>query len=86
MFARNDVVTPNPRISVRGPAAIDWQSGAGDRRRRIARQKYRERAELFDGRKALVGLLRQQHVVNDLFAGNSVSLGLTVDLASTSGV
>lgn len=65
---------------MRGPATINRQGGPGDRSSRIAGEKYRERTQLFDGCKALVGLLRQQHIADDLLAGNSVCLGLAVDL------
>src|SRR5260370_34769212 len=67
-------------VSVRGPAAIDRQSRAGDRSRRVAGEKYRERAEFIDGCKALVGLLRQQDFADHLLAGNSMGLGLAIDL------
>ncbi len=76
---RQGVGSPG-RVSVRGPTAIDRQCRACDRSRRFAGQKYRERPQLFDGCEALVGLLRQQHVMNDLLAGNTVGLGLAVDL------
>ena len=62
------------------PPAIDRQSRAGDRCRRFAGEKDRQRAQFLDARKMLVGLLRQQHVVDDLFARNAVRPGLAVDL------
>ena len=39
-----------------------------------------KRAELLDGGEALVRLLRQQHVADDLLARDAVRLGLAVDL------
>src|SRR3954468_24715315 len=65
---------------MRGPAAVDRQRDAGDRSRRVSREEYRERAELLDRSKALVGLLRQQHVADHLVARDPVRLGLSIDL------
>src|SRR5260370_7101998 len=66
--------------SMGGPAAVDRQSDACDRSRSVACQKYRERAEFFDSRETLVGLLCQQHVMDDLLAGDAVGFGLAIDL------
>src|SRR4051794_25317326 len=54
--------------SVRGPAAVDRQRRPGDRRRGFAREEDRQRADLLDRREALVRLLRQKHITDDLFA------------------
>ena len=66
--------------SMRGPAAIHRQRRSGDRGRRVACEKHRQGAELFDGGKALVGLLREQHVADHLLARDAVRLGLAFDL------
>ena len=62
------------------PPAVDRQRSAGDRSRRVAGEEDGQRAQLFHAGKMLVGLLRQQHVVNDFFARDAVRLGLAVDL------
>src|SRR5262249_24670833 len=66
--------------SVGGPAAIDRQRYAGDRSCRFARQKDRERSQLFDRSEPLIRLLRQQHVTDHLLAWDTVRLRLPVDL------
>src|SRR5215471_1087786 len=66
--------------SMRCPAAIDGQCRAGDRRGQITGEKHRECAHLLDCREALVGLLCQENVANDLVARNAVRLCLVVDL------
>ena len=71
--------------SMRGPTAIDGQRRAGDRGCRVAGEKHRQRAELFDGRKALVWLLGQKDVANDLLAGNAVRFRLAIDLGFDEG-
>jgi hypothetical protein len=65
---------------MRGPAAVHRQSCASDRGCRIACKKHCESAQLLDGGEALVRLLREQYVADNLFARDSVRLGLTVDL------
>ena len=65
---------------MRGPAAVDRQRDPGDRGRRFARQKHGERAELLDSGEALVRLLGEQHVADDLLARDVVRLRLTLDL------
>src|SRR5947209_10241973 len=70
---------------MRGPAAIDRQGGPGDRSRGVTCKEYGDRAELFDRREMLVGLLRQQYVVNDLLARDMMRLRLTVDLRLDQG-
>src|SRR5215211_5010376 len=66
--------------SVRGPAAVDWQRRPGDRSRGFAREEDRQRADLLDGREALVRLLREKHVADHLLAGDPMRLRLAFDL------
>src|SRR5262249_5644037 len=66
--------------SMRGPAPVDRQCDAGDRRCGVTRQEHCERADLFDRGEALVRLLGEQDVADDLLARNAVRLGLAFDL------
>src|SRR3954454_8867762 len=66
--------------SVCGPAAVDRQRRAGDRSRGLAREEDRQRADLLDGREALVRLLREQHVADHLLAWDPMRLRLAFDL------
>src|SRR5271165_2744071 len=69
-----------PRRSMRCPPAIDRQRNACDGSRGFGGEEHHERAELLNGRKALIWLLREQHIADHLLARDVVSLGLAVDL------
>src|SRR4051812_34172561 len=66
--------------SMRGPAAVDRQRSPGDRSRGFAREEDRQRADLLDGREALVRLLREKHVADHLLARDPMRLRLAFDL------
>ena len=68
------------KCSVRRPAAVDGQRGAGDRTSARAAQEDGERAKLLDFGKALVGLGREQHVADHLLAADAARLRGVVDL------
>src|SRR5215204_4171833 len=67
--------------SVCGPAAVDRQRRPGDRGRGLAREEDGERPNLLDRREALVRLLGEEHVADDLFARDAVRLRLGFDLS-----
>ena len=66
--------------SMCGPAAVHGQRCSGDRCPGITCEKHRESAELFDCGKALVRLLGEQHIPNDLLARDAVRFGLAINL------
>src|SRR6478609_1383573 len=67
-------------VLLRRPAAIDRQRAAGDRPRRVACEKDRERAELPHAGEALLRLLRKQLIAEisgtDRVTGDVVLSGL----------
>src|SRR3984957_12720878 len=72
---------PRDRFGLmRRPAAIDRKRGASHRCGGVGAQERGERAHLLDRGEALVRLLRQEHVVDDLLARHVVGLGLAVEL------
>src|SRR5438093_5628115 len=57
-----------PFISMRGPAAIDRKSSAGDRLGSVAGEEGGQGTDLLDGREALVWLLGEKHFLHHLIA------------------
>src|ERR1700753_494224 len=68
-------------MSVRRPAAIDRQRGAGDRRSALATKEGNSSRDLLDGHEALGRLLRQQDLANGLIAADAMRLRLAFYLA-----
>src|SRR5260221_4817958 len=66
--------------SMRRPAAIDRQSGTGDRGGVIAAQERHQGADFRGLGEGLVRLLGQQDVADDLVAIDAMGLGLVLDL------
>ena len=66
--------------SVRGPAAVDRQRGAGDRGGSVAAQEHGERTDLLDRCEAFVRLLLQEDVADHLLPWDVMGPGLLGDL------
>jgi hypothetical protein len=68
------------RCSMRGPATIDRNCGAGDGGSSLRAQEYGDAAKFIGSGEALIWLLREQQIADHLLAGNTMSLGLAIDL------
>ena len=78
------VVPPSFLAVVAAQCAVQPPStgdrGAGDRGCGVRGEEHGDARRALDGGKALVRLLREQHVADDLLARDAVGLGLAVDL------
>src|SRR5579885_2497462 len=66
--------------SMRRPAAVDRERGAGDRGRGVAAEEDGERTQFLHAGEAFGGLLGEKHVPDHLIARDAVTLCLVVDL------